>query len=184
MNIADMVQELQELTGQTVRPYFTVNFGRTKKDGAYSVLVEQEDAFAVIQTMRSKAAHNVLSFIGTTSFLSEDAPAAGMVEVVLGTGDSQFDILRLMETDAVNYDMLTEEVIEKLIEYDRAFGIDIFQAETDTVQFLLAGEPEDWDAFCEDLYEFCPDIVDQGCGSVEALKEELQITERAFLWWD
>jgi hypothetical protein len=34
------------------------------------------------------------------------------------------------------------------------------------------------------LYEFCPDIVDQGCGSVDALADELAMTGRLVLWWD
>jgi hypothetical protein len=34
------------------------------------------------------------------------------------------------------------------------------------------------------IYEFCPDIVDQGCGSVDALAEELAMTGRLVLWWD
>ncbi|KON98585.1 hypothetical protein AM501_17410 [Aneurinibacillus migulanus] len=107
-----------------------------------------------------------------------------MVEVVLGKGESQFDILRIAETDACNYDMMTEELIEKLQEYDRAFGIDITQAETDTVQFFLKNEPEDWKWFCKDLYDFCPDIVDQGCGNLEVLESEIKKRKAVFLWWD
>ena len=34
------------------------------------------------------------------------------------------------------------------------------------------------------MYEFCPDIVDQGRGDVEALAESLARSDDLFFWWD
>jgi hypothetical protein len=34
------------------------------------------------------------------------------------------------------------------------------------------------------MYDFCPDIVDQGIGSVELLAESLVEGDRLFFWWD
>jgi hypothetical protein len=34
------------------------------------------------------------------------------------------------------------------------------------------------------MYEFSPDIVSQGVGSVASLALELKKTQRFFLWWD
>ena len=34
------------------------------------------------------------------------------------------------------------------------------------------------------MYRFCPDIVDQGTGTVAALAKELEQTNELFLWWD
>ncbi len=61
--------------------------------------------------------------------------------------------------------------------------IDIVRAETDTVVFGLVNVPRDLAAFAEDLYKFCPDIVDQGAGSIEALQENVA-GGRVLLWWD
>ena len=47
-------------------------------------------------------------------------------------------------------------------------------AETDTIEFTFLKLPAGLRAFCEDLYEFCPDIVDQGVGTVEALESEIR----------
>jgi len=74
-------------------------------------------------------------------------------------------------------------LISKLRKYHRQCGIRIWQAETDTIQFTLDRAPRDPAVFAEDLYEFCPDIVDQGCETVEALEEIVQHL-RIFLWWD
>ena len=80
--------------------------------------------------------------------------------------------------------METEDLVRKLQEYDAKYGIDIFHAETDTIEFRFRSLPEDLAAFCADLYEFCPDIVDQGVGTVEKLEEEVARTGTVFLWWD
>ena len=58
------------------------------------------------------------------------------------------------------------------------------QANTDTVIAQLKSVPADLDAFAADVYDFCPDIVDQGVGSVDALKTELRKTRLLYLWWD
>ncbi len=34
------------------------------------------------------------------------------------------------------------------------------------------------------FYTFCPDIVDQGTGTVEALVTELEQSQRLYCWWD
>ena len=34
------------------------------------------------------------------------------------------------------------------------------------------------------MYEFCPDIVDQGVGDVAALAEELRTKQTLYFWWD
>ena len=40
------------------------------------------------------------------------------------------------------------------------------------------------DAFVRELYPFCPDIVDQGAGSIEAAAAEMRDANALFLWWD
>jgi hypothetical protein len=106
------------------------------------------------------------------------------VEIVIGPGSDQFDILRLARSDAINYGMGTEDLIRKLRGYDATVGLDILQANTDTVVSQLSRLPADPDAFVADVYTFCPDIVDQGTGTVAALRDEIQRTRVLFLWWD
>ncbi|HEX7379167.1 MAG TPA: DUF4253 domain-containing protein [Pirellulales bacterium] len=120
--------------------------------------------------------------MGCTRSLADGAEEGS--EVVVAPGDNQFDILRVAQSDAVNYDMDTECLVRKLQEYDRNYGIDIFHAETDTIEFRLRSVPADLMAFCDDLYEFCPDTVDQGVGSVEALASEIARHGSVYLWWD
>jgi len=80
--------------------------------------------------------------------------------------------------------MGTEDLVRKLQSYDEAFGIDIIHAETDTIEFDLVGNSADFSDFAEELYKFCPDIVDQGVRTVAELEEQIVVTGRVFLWWD
>ena len=103
---------------------------------------------------------------------------------MVGKGGSQFDILRLARADACNYDLDTEDIIGKLRAWHESCGIDIFHAETDTIELSLLKPPADVQAFAEDVYEFCPDIVDQGVRSVDALVKAIRDFGQVYLCWD
>ena len=40
------------------------------------------------------------------------------------------------------------------------------------------------DPFAKEVYTFCPDVVDQGVGSIEALEEAIKEMHGVWLWWD
>jgi hypothetical protein len=80
--------------------------------------------------------------------------------------------------------MGTEDLIRKLRQWDDAYGIDIYMADTDTIQLRLKRLPPDLPAFAKEVYAFCPDIVDQGVGSVEALEQAIRESREVYLWWD
>ncbi len=97
--------------------------------------------------------------------------------IVVAPTTNQFDILRIEGTDGANYDLDTEDVIEKLTELDEKYGIDVTGATSDSVQFRLQRIPTDHEmqALGEWLLQFCPDL--------ETAPRELTDGE-VFLWWD
>jgi hypothetical protein len=105
-------------------------------------------------------------------------------ELTILKSSDQFDILRIMQTDGINYDITNEDLITKLMDFDSRFGLRIYGAGQDFVEAFFVGKPEDMMAFAEELYEFCPDIVDQGTDTVEALASEMERTKILYLWWD
>jgi len=165
-----------------VRTYSTYDFGREKDNRSVSFILSEERALKVLPVLRASLGSDLVAFIGTSQWLGQEKHTG--VEIVVANGKSQFDILRIARSDAVNYDMLTEDIIKRLQEYDGKYGIDIFQAETDTIRFRLKSLPGNMKEFSEDLYEFCPDIVDQGAGSVDALTREISGNRMVYLWWD
>ncbi|HUY91054.1 MAG TPA: DUF4253 domain-containing protein [Pirellulales bacterium] len=182
MNLEEAATRLVRISGKSIRPFATRDFGREKNPDARSALVREADARRVLDDLRRELGPGLLAFIGCTRSLA-DPPDKGS-EIVVAAGDDQFEILRVAQSDAVNFDMETEDLVRKLQEYDAKYGIDIFHAETDTIEFAFRSMPDDLSAFCQDLYEFCPDIVDQGVGTVEKLEQEVARTKAVFLWWD
>lgn len=108
----------------------------------------------------------------------------GKVEVVVAPGKDQYDMLRLARTDAVNYGVMTDDLIAWFKANESEIGVDIMQASTDTIFASVLRGPQDMDGFIEILYEFCPDIVDQGSGNKEDLRDMLGEHRMLYLWWD
>lgn len=169
-------------SGKPVRPHSTRDFGREPFAAARSVLVDSGKAEALVESLRPRLGPGLIAFVGTDNSLA-DPPAVG-TEVVVAKGADQFDILRVAASDAVNYGMMTEDLVRKLKAWDAAYGIDIYMASTDTIAFRLKTLPPDMHAFAEEMYAFCPDIVDQGVGSVEALAGTIGRDRVVELWWD
>jgi hypothetical protein len=176
------VAVLEEETRQRSRPFSTQDFGREKFLGPHSVVVPADKAEAILWRIRRQLPHGVVAFIGTQRSLAE--PPVDGSELVVARGSSQFDILRIAASDAVNYGKETEDLVRTLQSWDARVGIDIYAAQTDTVQIKLKSLPKDLNAFANEVYEFCPDIVDQGVGDVRKLAEEIGASKEVYLWWD
>jgi hypothetical protein len=182
LNLADAGAHLAMLSGKPIREFCTRDFGREEYRDAYSIIVEQSETKELLGKIRSHLGPSLIAFIGEkTKFSASNEDGA---EIVVALGSTQFDILRVAASDAVNYGMGTEELIRKLVDWDDIYGIDIFQAETDTIQLRLKSLPPDLLAFANEVYEFCPDIVNQGVGSVDELVEAIRSLHGVFLWWD
>ncbi|MDQ7821279.1 MAG: DUF4253 domain-containing protein [Candidatus Eremiobacteraeota bacterium] len=95
-----------------------------------------------------------------------------------------YAILGIMQTNGVNCDITNEKITEKLMAWQVRFPMVILGAGQDWVEVKFRKLPSSMDAFAKEVYEFCPDCVDQGCGSVEALACEIKKTGKLFLWWD
>lgn len=173
---------LAQVTARPVRAFSTTDFGREQNPLARSVLVHESAAEGLLKQVRGRLAPGLVAFVGVTNSLAKPQPVG--VELVVAQGRDQFDILRTAKTDGVNYDLDTKAIVAELRAWDKEFGIDIWQAETDTVQLRLKTMPKNLLAFAQRVYKFCPDIVDQGVGSVEKLAKEIEKTKSVVLWWD
>jgi hypothetical protein len=99
-------------------------------------------------------------------------------------GTDQYEILRIMHSDGDDYDISNQDVIDRLKEWEIHSPFDILGADVDWVEIEFKILPKDLKAFAEEVYDFCPDAVDQGTGSTAELAKEIQKTNKLFLWWD
>ncbi len=119
-----------------------------------------------------------LVFISETNF-GRKPDKVGVVKT-----DDQFDLLRLQGTNGLNYDLTPKAVIEKLQGWEKRFPFKITGCGMDWVQAEFMRPPDDMDAFAKEVYDFCPDVVEQGTATVEALASEMKRANSLYLWWD
>lgn len=107
-------------------------------------------------------------------------------EIGIIKGIDQFDILKIRQTNGDNYDISNEEVVAKLREWHQRYPLTIIGADFDWVEanFKVFPQNKELKAFAEEVYKFCPDIVDQGSGSIDGLIEDMKETKKLYLWWD
>ena len=165
-----------------VRPFMTVDFGRVQSVEAVSVIALEAESHALITRIRADLPAYLVAFIGTTRWLGKQKEKG--VEIVIGQASNQFDIVRLAQTDAANYDMMNEDIISKLQAYDDQYGIDVLAAETEGLTFRLKRKLDDSErrGFATDFAEFCPDIV--GYYGEDDFAELLISTREIICWWD
>jgi Domain of unknown function (DUF4253) len=182
MTLDEVAANVGERLGLPMRPFATVDFGREQIDSARTVIVRGAEVEKTLRFVREGLPAGYIAFLGTGAVAAN--PERRKAELVIAPGADQFDILRVAQSDACNYDLNTEDLIAKLKALSLTIGIDIVSAVTDTIEFDRLSDPVDFTAFCADLYEFCPDIVDQGTETLEALEAEIRSSRRVFLWWD
>jgi hypothetical protein len=121
---------------------------------------------------------------GYLLFLSDDAFGMGNDKVAAIKSADQFDILVAMQTDGINYDIDNAAVLAKLKAWNAKYPFEIVGAGLDWMEARFVKRPADMLAFAEEVYEFCPDVVDQGTDTVKALAAEMKRTNTLYLWWD
>ena len=121
---------------------------------------------------------------GVFLFRNERGDPSGKDQVALLPTDDWREVLLGMQTYGGNCDLMPKDVVKWLA--------DLREAQP----FRLTGAAHDW---CEGeflqpvknprrlakrMYEFCPDIVHQGVGTVAALAKALSRSQKFFFWWD
>lgn len=102
---------------------------------------------------------------------------------ILPTTD-KYDAIAVHQTNGCNYGIGPGYVVEWLrkLAAEQPFILTCIAHDTLAGRFLSPiANPE---ALADRMYDFCPDIVDQGCGSVELLAESLASSDALFFWWD
>ncbi|MBD2654062.1 DUF4253 domain-containing protein [Synechocystis sp. FACHB-383] len=80
-----------------------------------------------------------------------------------------FDPTAIIEqqTNGINYDITTEDLIAKLQQWDGQYGIEITEVAFDSLIVHFKKLPADLAALAREIYEFCPDVIDQGFGCID-----------------
>jgi hypothetical protein len=99
-------------------------------------------------------------------------------------GTDELEILRYRRTDGINYDLENEDIVKKVSEWKAKYGLIVIGCSRDWLHVEFDNLPDDLNAFAKEVYAFCPDAVDQGVGSLEALSQAIKEMKGVWLWWD
>ena len=171
----DVLQRIETVTGEKLQP---LTNWEGEMAGVQAPVPEGQ-----IETIRESLGAE-LEPLGFLVFQSEMGFDMGPDKVGAVRGTEQYDILREVQTDGANYDILTDDIIEKLKEWEKQCEFEIVGAGGDWLEARFVKMPRDLDTFVAEVYEFCPDVVDQGTGTVGALAVEMAMENRLYLWWD
>ncbi|MGC1204250.1 MAG: DUF4253 domain-containing protein [Flavobacteriaceae bacterium] len=139
--------------------------------------ISEEKANSIVKKLKEKfrkKGYLIFAFTG-----EDDSKSIGVIK---GTND--LDILRYRRTDGINHDYENDDIVAKIAEWNDKFGLTVIGCGRDWLELEFKKLPRDLDAFADEVYEFCPDSVDQGVGEVENLKLMIKEMNGIWLWWD
>lgn len=168
------VRELAEICGSTAVPYGEI-------PGYYSIHVNTK--------RRSEISAEVLQqqFLERGCFVYQPDYFHGSEGpeclAVLPTTD-KYEVIAVHQTNGCNYDIGPGHVVEWLRDLEERHPFILTCIAHDTLAGRFLDPIDDAETLAEEMYKFCPDIVDQGCDSVESLVESLASSDQLFFWWD
>ena len=135
---------------------------------------------AAVRGLRSRLPSGYLAFVSDQAFGIGNKPDT----VSVMAASSFLDVVAGVGTAGWNYDLDTAAVASRLREWDRRYGLLLIGAGDDWFEAEFSRPPPDLGAFAREVYAFCPDVVDQGTETVEALAAEMKRSNTLYLWWD
>lgn len=180
-DFAGAVHALEELAGDRAVPLTGWDDnGERRPTPGVTVGVTQSRAEGLIAATREHfLARGFYLFVAERNF-GLDKPD----RLALFPRSDPYEIIELIGTNGANYGIDTDSVVTwfRALERDQPFIIDGIGF--DWIGGRFTGEIRDVPALARRFHAFCPDIVEQGTGSVAALAREIRSDRLLYCWWD
>lgn len=103
--------------------------------------------------------------------------------IVVPTTD-RYEVMATVSTNAANYEMGTNHLIAWMKNLEKEQPHVLTGIGFDVLEGYFTSEIKDPKGLAKRMYDFCPDIVDQGVGDVDKLEKQLREKKSLYLWWD
>ncbi|PIB38338.1 DUF4253 domain-containing protein [Maribacter sp. 4G9] len=150
--------------------------------GVFFGFIDESTAHDIFRTYREQVVSE-----GNYLFLTKmdfDDSYNTYYDVVILECKNQFELVKLIGTDGINYDVYNDEIINKLEDWNNEIGFEIVVVDAARVHAYMGNLPADINSFAKDVYDFCPDVIDQGYSSMEEMITDYQNNRYFWLWWD
>lgn len=125
---------------------------------------------------------------GYLPFLSEDKFGLQNLDDSVGIikSSDQYDILRIKKTIANEPGIPTEDIINKLKQWDDKYSLSIkvIGADFDWFEAKYINQPVNFNDFVKEIYSFCPDNINYAFQDIKDLTSQLQKYKNIYCWWD
>ncbi|WCO00314.1 DUF4253 domain-containing protein [Psychroserpens ponticola] len=105
-------------------------------------------------------------------------------DIVIIDGSDPFKIIELIGTNGVNYDVYNPDIIKKLKAWDSQINFKFVVIDVSRIHAYIGKLPRDINKFSNEVYEFCPDVIDQGYGTMDEMISDYTENKYFWLWWD
>ncbi|RZJ66108.1 MAG: DUF4253 domain-containing protein [Flavobacterium sp.] len=116
--------------------------------------------------------------------LFEFSDGADLTGIAILKGGDDLDIVKYRNTQGPNHDVDNNMIVASLEKWKKLCNFTVVGCADDWVKITFETLPKNMTAFAKDVYKLCPDSVDQGAGTLTALKDEITDTKSLMLWWD
>ena len=131
--------------------------------------------------------YNKIIYEGNYLYLTHlyfDSLKNSYFDIAIVKVETQYDVVKRVGTQSKNHDISNEQVIEKLKEWDKKVRFKIMVVDVDRIEAYMGNEAWNVKKFAREVSEFCPDIIDQGYGSLDAMIKDYKANKYFWLWWD
>lgn len=95
------------------------------------------------------------------------------------------EAIALMQTNGANCDIMPADLLQWLDKLHKTQPFQLTSIGHDRLEGIFLTPIARPKRLAQSMYKVCPDIVDQGCGSLQVLTEELRkVPAQLYLWWD
>ncbi len=105
-------------------------------------------------------------------------------KIAIIAANNQFDLLRIMQIQGNDFQIGNDKIIEWFHKWANQFEYQIVGVGIDFIMADILKPPKDYDTLAKEIYSMCPDVVDQGTGTIEDLAKEMKESKLLYFWWD
>lgn len=129
---------------------------------AVAVAVEREQAPILAVKLRPKLLPLGYLAVWTDLYSAKGDSSNDAVAILKSTDESA--VIRLQGSNGGNYDVSNDDILKKIKSWRGCCELQVIGAGSAWVAIEFASLPKDVCALAEEIYEFCPDSVEQGVG--------------------
>ncbi len=144
--------------------------------------IPKETAYEIIE----KFYHSVQSQ-GHTLYLTNldfDDSFKSHYDICIVPISKQIEVVKLIRTEGPNYNISNAQVVKWLEQKSTEFQFELFVMDHDRLEAKLIDKPESYRQLAKEIYELCPDVIEQGHDKMSSLIKHLQKQRTMWFWWD